>query len=45
MNKMEGHWQHMKVSLPVFGTRKDKYSFYLAEFIVYITRIKLASDK
>ena len=32
-NKMEGHWRHMKVSLPVFGTRKDKYSSYLAEFI------------
>ncbi|XP_068757823.1 uncharacterized protein [Montipora capricornis] len=29
-NKMEGHWGHMKVSLPVFGTRKDKYSSYLA---------------
>ena len=27
-NKMEG-----QVSLPVFGTRKDKYSSYLAEFI------------
>ena len=32
-NKMEGHWRHMKVSLPVFGTRKDMYSSYLAEFI------------
>ena len=30
---MEGHWRHMKVSLPVFGTRKDMYSSYLAEFI------------
>ena len=32
-NKIEGHWRHMKVSLPVFGTRKDKYSSYLAEFM------------
>ena len=32
-NKLEGHWWHMKVSLPVFGTRRDKYSLYLAEFI------------
>ena len=32
-NKMEGHWRHMKVTFPVFGTRKDKYSSYLAEFI------------
>ena len=32
-NKMEGHWRHMKVSLPVFGTRKDMYSSYLAEVI------------
>ena len=23
-NKMEGHWRHMKVSLPVFSTCKDK---------------------
>ena len=30
---MEGPWRHMKVSLPVFGTRKDMYSSYLAEFI------------
>ena len=30
-NKMEGHWRHIKVSLPVFGTPKDKYSSYLAE--------------
>ena len=29
-NKMEGHWRHMKASLPVFGTRKDNYSSYLA---------------
>ena len=33
MNKMEGHWKHVKASLPVFGTRKDKYSSCLAEFI------------
>ena len=33
MNKMERHWRHMKVSLLVFGTRKDKYSSYLVEFI------------
>ena len=32
-NKKEGHWRLMKVSLPVFGTRKDMYSSYLAEFI------------
>ena len=30
---MEGHWRHMKVSFPVFGTHKGKYSSYLAEFI------------
>jgi len=32
-NKIEGHWQYMKASLPVFGTHKDKNSSYLAEFI------------
>ena len=32
-NKMEGHWRHMKVSLPVFGMRKENYSSFLAEFI------------
>ena len=24
---------HVKISLPVFGARKDKYSSYLAEFL------------
>ena len=32
-NKMEEHWRYMKVSLPVLGSCKDKYSAFLAEFI------------
>lgn len=32
-NKMEGYWRYMKVSLFVFGIRKDKYFSYFVEFI------------
>ena len=32
-NKQEGHWRHMKTSLPIFGTRKEPFSSYLAEFM------------
>ena len=32
-NKIEGHWRHMKASLPKFGVRKHFYSGYLAEFM------------
>lgn len=32
-NKIEGHWRHMKASLPKFGVRKNMYSGYLAEFM------------
>ena len=32
-NKQEGHWRHMKTSLPIFGTRKEHFSSYLAEFM------------
>ena len=32
-NKQEGHWRHMKTSLPMLGTRKEHFSSYLAEFI------------
>ena len=32
-NKQEGHWRHMKTSLPIFGTRKQHFSSYLAEFM------------
>ena len=31
-NKQEGHWRHMKTSLPKFGTRKEHFSSYLAEY-------------
>ena len=24
-NKQEGHWRHMKTSLPIFGTRKQHF--------------------
>lgn len=33
MNKMEGYWWYMKVSLFVFGICKDKYFLYFVEFI------------
>ena len=32
-NEQEGHWRHMKTSLPIFGTRKEHFSSYLAEFM------------
>lgn len=32
-NKIEGHWRHMKASLPKFGVRKNMYSGYLVEFM------------
>lgn len=32
-NKQEGHWRHMKTSLPIFGTRKEHFTSYLAEFM------------
>lgn len=32
-NKQEGHWRHLKTSLPIFGTRKEHFTSYLAEFM------------
>ena len=32
-NKIEGHWRHAKVKMPVFGIIKYMFSSYLAEFM------------
>ena len=31
-NKQESHGRHLKINLPIFGTRKEHFSSYLAEF-------------
>lgn len=32
-NKIEGHWRHMKASLPAHGVLKTHYESYIAEFL------------